>query len=309
MTDYAIVTESLSKSFGNLNAVDNLSLLVPSGTVFGFLGANGAGKTTTIHLLLGLIEPTSGSAHVLGFDTQKQAADIRARTGALLEYNGLYERLSAKDNLEFYGRIHHMSRSQREARTKELLIHMELWDRRNDKVGTWSRGMKQKLALARALFHHPALVFLDEPTDGLDPVAAVTLNRDLVRLAKQEGTTVFLNTHNLADAEKYCDQVGVLRNGKLLAVGNPDELRLKLSGSQVEVFGSGFNEQLLAQLRQQQGVLDVEVHDNRLLLRLTDTRDAALLVNLIVQAGGTVEEVRREHGNLEDVFMSLMESK
>ena len=308
MADNAITTDSLSRSFGAINAVDDLSLSVPAGTVFGFLGANGAGKTTTVHLLLGLLEPTAGSASVLGFDTRKQVASIRAHTGSLLEFNGLYEDMSAQDNLEFYGRIYHLPRAEREARIKELLIHWNLWDRRNDKVGTWSRGMKQQLALARALLHRPALVFLDEPTDGLDPMAAATLNKDLVRLVKQEGMTVFLNTHDLTDAENYCDGVGIIRKGRLVATGNPDELRMKYSGSQVEVVGSHFTPELVMRLHQQEGILAVEPHPGRLVLKLRDTRDVAPYINMIVQEGGIVEEVHREQGSLEDVFIKLMES-
>src|SRR6476659_11368683 len=169
-----IHTEHLSRFFGTVNtvkAVDDLSLEVPAGIVFGFLGPNGAGKTTTIHLLLGLLEPTKGRASVLGFDTRTQADEIRARSGALLEFAGLYERMSAEDNLDFYGRIYHIPAHERRARSKELLTHLDLWDRRKDAVGKWSRGMKQKLAVARALFHHPPLIFLDEPTAGFDPVA------------------------------------------------------------------------------------------------------------------------------------------
>ncbi len=198
---------------------------MPAGIVFGFLGPNGAGKTTTIHLLLGLLEPTTGQARVLGFDTRTQAEAIRARSGALLEFAGLYERMSAQDNLDFYGRIYQMPAPARRARIKELLTHLDLWDRRRDLVSTWSRGMKQKLAVARALFHHPPLVFLDEPTAGFDPLAAAALRDDLASLVAREGVTVFLNTHNLTEAEKLCAQVGVIRQGKLVTVGAPDELR------------------------------------------------------------------------------------
>src|SRR5436309_759073 len=152
MREPIIHIEHLSRSFGPVKALDDLSLEVPAGIVFGFLGPNGAGKTTTIHLLLGLLEPTQGQAQVLGFDTRTQAAEIRARSGALLEFAGLYERMSAEDNLDFYGRIYQMPAPDRRARSKELLTHLELWDRRKDPVGKWSRGMKQKLAVARALF-------------------------------------------------------------------------------------------------------------------------------------------------------------
>src|SRR5579863_7441603 len=187
MPESIIHIEHLSRFFGSVKAVDDLSLEVPAGIVFGFLGPNGAGKTTTIHLLLGLLEPTQGQASVLGFDTRTQAEAIRARSGALLEFAGLYERMSSDLNLDLYGRIYQMPAPDRRARIKELLTHLELWDRRKDQVGTLSRGMKQKLAVARALFHHPSLIFLDEPTAGFDPVAAVALRNDLVSLVAREG--------------------------------------------------------------------------------------------------------------------------
>src|SRR5579875_2543505 len=167
MPEPVIYLDHLSRSFGTVKALDDLSLEVPAGIVFGFLGPNGAGKTTTIHLLLGLLEPTHGQARVLGFDTRTQADEIRARSGTLLEFAGLYERVSAEDNLDLYGRIYRMPAPARQARIKELLTHLDLWDRRRDLVGTWSWGMKRKLAVARALLHRPPLIFLDEPTAGL----------------------------------------------------------------------------------------------------------------------------------------------
>ncbi len=204
MSDVAIRMTHLTRDFKNVRAVDDLTMEVPEGVVFGFLGPNGSGKTTTINLLLGLLEPTTGSAEVLGFDTRTQADDVRNGTGALLEFAGLYERLSAADNLEFYGRVWKMPARERKERAKELLSHIGLWDRRNEKVGKWSRGMKQKLAVTRAIFHRPALVFLDEPTAGLDPVAAATLHDDIASLVSREHVSVFLTTHNLAEAEKLC---------------------------------------------------------------------------------------------------------
>ena len=309
MNTTIIRTEQLSRSFGSVQAVNELSLEVPAGIVFAFLGPNGAGKTTTIQLLLGLLEPSHGWASVLGFDTRKQADKIRERTGALLEFSGLYERMSAEDNLDFYGRIYQMSASERRARIKELLTHLDLWDRRGERVGTWSQGMKQQLAVARALFHHPQLVFLDEPVAGLDPIAASRLNHDLASLVKQEGVTVFLNTHNMADAQKLADQVGVIRHGKLLAVGNPDELRLKQGGPQAEIYGHGFTTQMVAALKQQSGVVHAEQSNSHLSIELRDGCDVGSLVHLIVQLGGVVEEVRRGTADLEDVFLALMEEQ
>ena len=309
MPEPIIRTEHLSRFFGTVKAVDDLSLEVPAGIVFGFLGPNGAGKTTTIHLLLGLLEPTQGQASVLGFDTRIQADEIRARIGALLEFAGLYERMTAEDNLDFYGRIYHMPAPERRARIKELLTHLDLWERRKDQVSKWSRGMKQKLAVARALFHHPPLVFLDEPTAGFDPVAAAALRNDLASLVAHEGTTVFLNTHNLVEAERLCAQVGVIREGKLLVVGSPDELRVREGGPQAEIVGRGFTEQTLALLRARPEVAKAELNGTHLTLELRGEADMAPLVSLIVQSGGEIEEVRRGKASLEDVFLTLMEEE
>jgi ABC-2 type transport system ATP-binding protein len=306
MSEPMIRTEHLSRTFGRVKAVDDISLVVPEGIVFGFLGPNGAGKTTTIHLLLGLLEPTQGRAWVMGFDARTQADDIRNGTGALLEFAGLYERMTAEDNLDFYGRIYRMRPSERKARTKELLTHLDLWDRRKEQVGKWSRGMKQKLAVARALFHHPKLIFLDEPTAGFDPVAAAALRADLSTLVAREGATVFLNTHNLTEAEKLCAQVGVIRNGKLLTVDNPDKLRMGKANPHVEITGRGFTEEILASLRGRPEVAGVRQENGKLLVELRGEAETAPLVTLIVRSGGEVEEVRRGESSLEDVFLTLM---
>jgi ABC-2 type transport system ATP-binding protein len=231
---------------------------------------------------------------------------IRKKSGVLLEFSGLYERLSAEDNLDLYGRIYHMSAPERKARAKELLTHLELWDRRKEKVGNWSRGMKQKIAIARALFHHPPLVFLDEPTAGLDPVAAAALHADLTSLVANEGVTVFLNTHNLAEAEKLCALVGVIRKGKLLALGNPDELRLRESGNKVEIIGRGFDEKTLALLQARPEVQRAEIQNSRLMIDIRGKSKIGPLITLIVQSGAEVEDISRRGESLEDLFLTLM---
>jgi len=307
MNQAAIRTEHLTRDFSTVRAVDGLSLDVPPGILFGFLGPNGSGKTTTIRLLLGLLEPTAGRAEVLGFDTHTQADEVRLRSGALLEHHGLYERLSAEANLEFYGRVWRLPPADRRARIQELLTHLGLWERRKEVVKNWSRGMKQKLAVARALLHHPALLFLDEPTAGLDPVAAAALRDDLAALAAREGVTVFLTTHNLVEAEKLCNQVGVIRQGKLLAVGHPDELRARRGAPQAEIVGRGFDENLLAALRARPEVAAAEVRNGRLAIDLRGEIDVAPLVSLIVGAGAQIEEVRKGKASLEEVFLALME--
>ncbi len=313
MTDTAICIKNLTRDFegesGTVRAVDNLSLEVPSGIIFGFLGPNGAGKTTTIHLLLGLLEPMAGRAEVLGFDTRTQGDQVRAHTGALLEHSGIYEQLSAEDNLEFYGRVWRLPTGERKARTRELLSHIGLWERRKEPAGKWSRGMKQKLALARALLHRPRLVFLDEPTAGLDVQAAVAVRKDLAALAAREGVTVFLTTHNMAEAEKLCSRVAVIREGSLVAVGHPDELRAQSGGPRVEIIGRGFTEEALRLLRARPEVVAIDANNGRLAIDLHQETPTAPLVSLLVSAGAQVEEVRRGKASLEDVFLTLMQEE
>lgn len=313
MIDTAIRIENLTRDFkgqsGAIRAVDGLSLEVPSGIIFGFLGPNGAGKTTTIRLLLGLLKPTEGWAEVLGFDTRNEADQVRTHTGALLEHSGLYEQLSAEDNLEFYGRVWRMPKAERGARIKELLTHMEVWERRKERVAKWSRGMKQKLALARAMFHRPRLVLLDEPTAGLDVMAAAAVREDLASLAAREGVTIFLTTHNMAEAERLCSRVAVIRHGSLVAVGHPDELRARAGGPRLEVFGSGFSQRALDLLRARPEVVAAGVNNEHLTVDLRGEVGAAPLVSLLVGAGVQVEEVRRGKASLEEVFLTLMEEE
>lgn len=309
MAKISIQTDRLTRNFGSIKAVDGLSLEVPSGIIFGFLGPNGAGKTTTIRLLLGILEPTAGRAEVLGFDTRTQADNIRSYTGALLEHSGIYEQMSAEDNLEFYGRVWRLPYSKRQARIKELLIHMDLWERRKERAGDWSRGMKQKLALASALLHSPRLLLLDEPTAGLDVMAALAIRDDLVSLVAREGTTVFLTTHNMAEAEKLCQQVAVIRSGKLVTVGHPDELRTRVSTPQVEIIGRGFNDEVRRQLQTQPCVAAAEIRNGHLLINLRENTDTAPLIQLLVNEGVQVEEVRRGKASLEEVFVTLMEEE
>jgi ABC-2 type transport system ATP-binding protein len=313
MEESAIRIEKLTRDFqadaGPIRAVDKLSLDVPAGIVFGFLGPNGAGKTTTIRLLLGLLEPTSGRAKVLGYDTQSQAAQIRTHTGALLEHSGIYEQLSAEDNLEFYGRVWRLPKTVRQDRIRELLTQMGLWERRHEPAGKWSRGMKQKLALARALLHRPSLVLLDEPTAGLDVAAAVEVREDLAFLAEREGVTIFLTTHNMSEAEKLCHQVAIIRQGKLVAVGHPDELRARSGGPRLEVIGKGFTELALTRLRARPEVVAAEATNGHLAIELRQETTAAPLVSLLVDAGVQVEEIRRGKASLEEVFLTLMEEE
>jgi len=303
----AIRTKQLTRDFATVRAVDGLSLEVPEGIVFGFLGPNGAGKTTTIRLLLGLIEPTSGSLEVLGYSGSDSSDSIRANSGALLEHTGLYERLTALDNLDYIGRIWHIPDSARRDRIRELLTHFGLWDRRSEKVNSWSRGMKQKLAVARTLLHRPRLVFFDEPTAGLDPVAAASLREDIAGLVSRDGTTVFLTTHNLTEAEKLCSLVAVINKGKLLTMGHPDELRAKTGRQRVRVSGGGFTEGVIAAVRERPETAAVEQVNGALLIELNEHGGMTPLLRVMLDNGAHVDEVRRENATLEDAFLKLME--
>ena len=308
-TNHAICIQNLTRDFESVRALDNLSLEIPPGIIFGFLGPNGAGKTTTIRLLLGLLEPTSGRVQVLGFNPQTQADQIRTHTGALLEHTGIYEQMSVEDNLEFYARAFRMPETERKARIQELLTHMGLWDRRKDRAGTWSRGMKQKLALARTMLHRPKLILLDEPTAGLDVQSAVAVREDLTSLSARENVTIFLTTHNMVDAEKLCHQVAVIREGELIAVGSPDELRARAGKPQVEVIGRGFSNEALILLQAHPQVTAIKKQNNHLMIDLLAETDTSALVNILVGAGAQVEELRRSKASLEEVFLTLTGEK
>lgn len=305
----AIRTDKLTRYFGKVHAVNEVTFEVPSGIVFGYLGPNGSGKTTTIRLLLGLLEPTGGQAHVLGYDTESQADQIRNHSGALLENTGLYERMSAEDNLEFYGRVWKMNTGDRKARIQELLSSIGLWDRRKEPVVEWSRGMKQKLAVARVLMHRPRLVFLDEPTAGLDPIAASALREDLENLVQQQGLTVFLTTHNLSEAERLCQQVAVISHGKLLAIGAPEELGERERGFHLIISGDGFTPEVIAKLKSNVQVLNVHQRDHQLLIDLKEDINTAPMVQMLVSSGVAVDEVRKDRASLEEVFLKMVEEE
>lgn len=302
----AIVATGLTRDFGPVRAVDGLTLRVPAGVVYGFLGPNGAGKTTTLHMLLGILEPTSGRAEVAGIDVASRPGEARRRCGALLEFNGLYERLTARENLGFHARAHGLPKAERDARIEHALRRIGLWERRDDRVGTWSRGMKQQLAIARATLHNPAVLFLDEPTAGFDPAAAARLRKD-VRDIAQAGTTVFLTTHNLHEAEEVCDRVAVLQNGRLVAEGPPATLR---AGPQrITITGRGFTAPLVARLRKRKEVAACRAAGGRLEIELASEAPdapAAPLVRLLVEGGASVEEVVRPRASLEAAFLAIL---
>ncbi len=311
----AIHTVGLSRDFGSVRAVSDLTIEVAVGTIYGFLGPNGAGKTTTIRLLLGLLEPSAGDARVLGHDVRTDSQRVRELAGVLLESDGLYNRLTAMQNLDYYGRIAKLGTADRTRRIRDLLEAMDLWERRDGRVADFSKGMRQKLALARAFLSRPKLLFLDEPTSGLDTPSAVALRRQLVDLARDEGVTVFLTTHNLLEAEKVCDRVAVIRRGELLAEGSPAEIHGGRA-RRVAISGTGFTRELARRLRGLSMVEDATLagdgavdEGTRLWVDLEQGRDASAAVRLLVEAGAEVGMVETARESLEDIFLKLVEEE
>lgn len=218
-----IVTEEITHRFGTHTVLDRLSLKVQEGEVFGLLGPSGAGKTTLIKILTGQLSQTDGQAALFGTDTRKLGREEHAKIGAMMDNFGLYERLSAQDNLTFYAQIYQMPRSTISGTTTGILKRMGLYEARKTAVSGLSKGMKNRLSLARALMNQPRLLFLDEPTSGLDPAATREIHA-ILREQKQKGTTIFLTTHNMFEAESLCDHVGLLSNGRLIEYGEPAEI-------------------------------------------------------------------------------------
>lgn len=309
MTSPVIQTSSLTRRFGDKNAVDGLTLDVHAGEIFGFLGHNGAGKTTTVRLLNGVIEATSGSARVLGMDPQTEGATLRARTGVLTETPSLDERLTARDNLSTYAELYNVPRPDVQKRVQAMLAEFDLADRADEKVGGYSKGMKQRLALARSLLHKPDVLFLDEPTAALDPVAARYVNELVENLARREGCTVFLCTHNLVEAQKMCDRVAVMQHGKLVALGTPSELTrqyvkrldvdLEVDPDQVELA-----RQTLTDIPQLV-ISPVKQEKDILTMTLSGREAIPELVSVLYQKGLRLYRLAPQEANLEEVYFAL----
>jgi len=224
-----ILTQDLSKQFGDFWAVDGVNLHVQAGEVLALLGPNGAGKTTTIRMLTSILRPTMGEARVAGFDVVQDATRVRSSVGVLTEQHGLYGRMTAPDYMDYFGQIYGLDKNQRRARINRLLGDFGLIPERNRKIGEYSKGMRQKLALARALIHEPPVLLLDEPTSAMDPESA-RLVRDAIRDMRSASQAIIICTHNLAEAEELADQIAIIRRGKIITQGPTEELKLNLLG-------------------------------------------------------------------------------
>ncbi|MBC7235487.1 MAG: ABC transporter ATP-binding protein [Chloroflexi bacterium] len=302
-----IVTENLSRHFGETVAVDGLTLEVPEGQVFGFLGPNGAGKTTTVRLLNGILAPTAGRAWVMGWDVAERPNEVRRHAGVLTEAPGLYEALTARENLLFFGDLYGVPEEELAKRVEELLEEFELAPRGDDKVGTYSKGMRQRLAIARALLHRPPLLFLDEPTSGLDPAAARMVTRMIERLSRQEGRTVFLCTHNLTEAQRLCDLVGVIDHGVLRAIGTPQELAGRLwQGVWVDIDLHGEPSLEISRFLDAHPLVHSHgMEDGRLRLRLESEEAIPTLVADLARFGARIYAVIPIEHTLEEIYFRI----
>ncbi|MGD0329891.1 MAG: ABC transporter ATP-binding protein [Nitrososphaeria archaeon] len=301
-----IETENLTKKFGDLTAVDGVTLRVEEGEVFGFLGPNGAGKTTTVRMLCCLISKTSGTARIASYEVGNDADSLKIRKiiGLVPDNVGLYDDLTAYDNLDFYGKLYKCTEAQRKENIERFLKMLGLWEKKDVAAGTFSKGMKQKLAIARALIHDPEILFLDEPTVNLDPESSKTV-RDFILELKREKKTIFLNTHNLDEAQRICDRIGIL-NTKLMAVGTPEELEGSVRGRKTVIQLEQVNDVILNALKKL-SIGKMTSDDNKITIDVVNPeKENQDIVRAIVGAGGNVQSVTVLSSTLEDAYLKLV---
>ncbi len=303
-----IVVEGLRRDFGRVTAVHDLSFSVADGEIFGLLGPNGAGKTTTVRMLAGLIRPTAGEATVNGHAIGQGSQRIRALTGILTESPGLHEKLTARQNLEYYGRLYGIQGRSLRAAVDRYLDVVGMAEQANRRVGTFSKGMRQKIAIARALLHEPEVIYLDEPTSGLDPSAAKTV-RDFVATLRERGRSIVVCTHNLDEAERLCDRIGIMQ-GRLLRVDTPAAMRRhgRNPTVRVQLNGARGPESFIEVLARLPFVLGAQPREDRsLLVEVNDPHgETPDLVAALVNAGARITGVREESATLEEVYLRLV---
>jgi ABC-2 type transport system ATP-binding protein len=301
-----ITVENLTKKFGEVTAVEELTFQVEEGEIFGFLGPNGAGKITTIRMLCCLISKTSGEARIDDYQIGNAAdsLQIRKMIGLVPDNVGLYTDLSAYENLDFYGKLYECPEGRSKENIERFLRMLDLWDRKDARAGSFSKGMQQKLALARALVHEPKILFMDEPTANLDPESAKTV-RDFILEVKKQGRTIFLNTHNLDEAQRICDRIGIIKT-KLMRIGSPEQLRESLTKPKIEVRLAEASEALVSALRK--AIPNkIEVSDNKLIIDVIDPdKENPGIITAIASAGGQVREVSQVVPTLEDVYLQIV---
>ena len=300
MSDYIITVENLVKKFGDLVAVNDISFNVAPGEIFGFLGPNGAGKTTTINILCTLSKPTSGRATIDGFEVVRQQSQVRQSIGLVFQDPSLDERLSGLQNLRFHALVYSMPRSVREQRIEQVLRMVELWDKRSNEVRTYSGGMKRRLELARGLLHHPKVLFLDEPTLGLDPQTRNRIWEYILEMRHHEGTTIFLTTHYMDEAEK-ADRVAVIDYGKLVAMDSPERLK-RIVGKDIISVKTDDNGRAAEEIRQR---YQIEARHDADELTFEVTGGEKFLPIFLREFATKVSSVSLRQPSLDDVFLKL----
>ena len=305
---YAIETSNLTKRYGSITAVDCLNLRVKRGEIFGYLGHNGSGKTTTIMMLCGLVEPTQGSATVAGFDVQREVLEVKKRIGFLPENASYYANLTARQNLEFFGELAGLAKRERKERSEELLDLVGLGEWKDVKVGRFSKGMQQRLGIAQALIRDPEVLFLDEPTSGLDPQGTGDIRNLILKLGREEGKTIFLSSHLLAEVKQLCDRVGILKRGKLIAIGSVRELARQLNQDnliKIELEVDSVDAALRA-VRNISGINEVIKEDGKIIIRAE--RDIRREVFHAVSGSGLeILSLKLVEPSLEEVFLKAYE--
>jgi ABC-2 type transport system ATP-binding protein len=301
-----IETKGLTKKFEDLTAVDGVTLRVEAGEIFGLLGPNGAGKTTTVRMLCCLISKSSGEARIADYvvGDDEDSLKIRKMIGFVPDNVGLYDNLSAYKNLDFYGKLYDCTEAGRKENIRRFLTMLGLWEKRDVDAGTFSKGMKQKLALARALIHDPEVLFMDEPTANLDPESAKTV-RDFILDLKKEGRTIFLNTHNLDEAQRVCDKIGIL-NTRLMAIGTPEELERSVRDRKTVIQLERASDAILSALKALPlGMIAVD--GNQITIDVTNPdEENPAIVEAVVRAGGRIQSLAVVGSTLEDAYLKLV---
>jgi ABC-2 type transport system ATP-binding protein len=300
MSEYIIEVENLTKKYGDLTAVNNVSFTVKPGEIFGFLGPNGAGKTTTINILCTLTKPTSGRASIAGLDVVHRQSQVRQMIGLVFQDPSLDERLSALQNLRFHALVYSVPASVREQRIEQFLKMMELWDKRHNKVQTFSGGMKRRLELARGLLHHPRVLFLDEPTLGLDPQTRNRMWEYILELRRQEATTIFLTTHYMDEAEN-ADRIAVIDYGKLIAMDTPAKLK-KMVGKDIVSLKTDDNDKAMAEISRR---YQIEARRDGDGLCFEVANGEEFLPVLLREFSTLIVSVSMRRPSLDDVFLKL----
>jgi len=299
----AISIESVKKVLGNREVLKGISFTVEKGDIFGYLGPNGAGKTTTIRILLGLLQVSSGKAYILGQDIN--LSETRRKVGFLLDLDGLYDNMTAEENLEYYCRIYGVLKAKE--RIDKLLEMVGLEDRAKDKAGTYSRGMRQRLALARAMVHDPEVLILDEPTSGVDPSGQIEVRQIMLDVAHKENKTVFLSSHNLDEVQRICNRIALIDRGEIKLYGELESLRRGMGGSVVVIeLARDIPESLLDELKSLPHLGLQEKKDKSLIFSPQAGTEVSDIISLLAGRGVKIEEATRKEASLEEIYSSIL---